>query len=193
VFLDRDGVLIEEVGYLSGPDQARLVSGAAEAVARLNRLGVPVVVVTNQAGVARGRFAEERVGEVHRYLGDLLARAGAAVDRWYYCPHHPTAGLGPYRVECDCRKPRPGMLLTAASELGLDLPRSFLIGDKLSDLEAGARAGCTTLLVRTGYGAEVAPRVRLGRFNLEHVADDLAGGIAWCLPRLRGHPLKKGA
>src|SRR4051794_9602805 len=126
VFLDRDGVLIEEAHYLADPARVRPIPGAAEGIHRLNRLGIPVVVVTNQAGVARGLFPEERVREVHDRLAGLLARAGAHVDRFYYCPHHPTAGVGPYRVECACRKPRPGMLLRAAAELGLDLGRSYL-------------------------------------------------------------------
>lgn len=193
VFLDRDGVLIEEIGYLSDPSQVRLIPGACAAVARLNRLGVPVVVVTNQAGVARGRFPEENVHAVHRHLDELLARDGARIDRWYYCPHHPTAGVGPYRVHCACRKPSPGMLLTAARELDLDRVASVLIGDKLSDLEAGAAAGCATILVRTGYGAEHQKSAPPGRFNLRFIADDLAGGIDHCLPLLGGRLLKKGA
>src|SRR6266851_9710002 len=115
VFLDRDGVLIEEVNYLTEVGQVRLIPGAAEAVAELNRAGVPVVVVTNQAGVARGYFPEERVAEVHVYLDELLAERGARVDRYYYCPHHPDAAVERYRVECECRKPKPGMLRRAAA------------------------------------------------------------------------------
>jgi D-glycero-D-manno-heptose 1,7-bisphosphate phosphatase len=193
VFLDRDGVLIEEIGYLSEPSQVRLIPGAGAAVARLNRLGVPVVVVTNQAGVARGKFPEENVRAVHEHLDKLLAAGGARIDRWYYCPHHPTAGVGPYRVLCACRKPAAGMLLTAARELNLDLAGSVLIGDKLSDLEAGAAAGCSTILVRTGYGAEHQKSAPPGRFNLRYVADDLPAGIDLCLPLLGGSLLKKGA
>jgi D-glycero-D-manno-heptose 1,7-bisphosphate phosphatase len=178
VFLDRDGVIIEEVNYLAHPDQVRLIPGAAAAIARLNRRGVPVVVVTNQAGVARGFFPEERVGEVHLRLSALLAAGGASVDRFYHCPHHPSAGVGSYRVECDCRKPRPGMLRRAARELGLDLRASCLIGDKVSDLEAGARAGCRTILVRTGHGRRVAAPAPGGPLNLIGVAADLAAAVA---------------
>ena len=154
VFLDRDGTLIEEVNYLAHPDQVRLIPGAAEAVARLNRAGWPVVVVTNQAGVARGYFPEDRIAVVHSHLAGLLAAFGARVDAFYHCPHHPTEGVGQYRVVCECRKPRPGMLLAASAELRLDLARSWVVGDKLCDLAAGAAAGCVTLLVRTGHGGK---------------------------------------
>ena len=155
VFLDRDGTIIEEVNYLARVDQVKLIPGAADAIARLNRAGAPVVVVTNQAGVARGYFPEERVAEIHAHLSALLAESGARVDAYYHCPHHETEGVGPYRVACDCRKPAPGMLLAAAREWRLDLTRSWVIGDKLCDLAAGAAAGCSTVLVRTGHGAKV--------------------------------------
>jgi D-glycero-D-manno-heptose 1,7-bisphosphate phosphatase len=155
VFLDRDGTLIEEVNYLSAPEQVRLIPGAAEAVRRVNDAGALVVVVTNQAGVARGYFPESRVTEVHARLSGLLAECGARIDAYYHCPHHPTEGVGAYRVACDCRKPRPGLLLTAARELGIDLARSWMIGDKPCDARAGEAAGCRTLLVRTGHGRDL--------------------------------------
>lgn len=155
VFLDRDGTLIEEVNYLARPEQVRLIPGAADAVRALNDAGVLVVVVTNQAGVARGYFPESRVAEVHARLSALLAEHGAHVDAYYHCPHHPTAGVGRYRVDCDCRKPKPGLLLTAARHLDIDLARSWMIGDKPCDAGAGRAAGCRTLLVRTGHGHEL--------------------------------------
>lgn len=166
VFLDRDGTLIEEVHYLARPEQVRLIPGAAEAVRRLNHLGVLVVVVTNQAGVARGYFPESRVAEVHAHLAMLLAEQGARVDAFYFCPHHPTEGAGAYRVACDCRKPRPGMLLAAARDLDIDLSRSWMIGDKPCDAEAGRAAGCRSVLVRTGHGA-----------HLDGAVSDLAAAI----------------
>ncbi|HEY1187157.1 MAG TPA: HAD family hydrolase [Gemmata sp.] len=159
VFLDRDGTLIEEVNYLSHPDQVRLIPGAAEAVRRLNDLGVLVVVVTNQSGVARGYFPESRVVEVHERLIALLAERGAVVDAFYFCPHHPKEGIGVYRVTCGCRKPKPGMLLAAARDLGIDLAGSWMIGDKPCDAEAGLAAGCRALLVRTGHGAGLSEAV----------------------------------
>jgi D-glycero-D-manno-heptose 1,7-bisphosphate phosphatase len=155
VFLDRDGTLIEEVNYLSAPEQVRLIPGAADAVRRINEAGVLVVVVTNQAGVARGYFPESRVADVHAHLSALLAERGAKIDAYYHCPHHPTEGVGAYRVACECRKPRPGLLLTAARELGIDLSRSWMIGDKLCDAKAGEAAGCRALLVRTGHGRDL--------------------------------------
>lgn len=159
VFLDRDGTLIEEVNYLSSPEQVTLIPGAADAVRRLNALGVLVVIVTNQAGVARGYFPESRVAEVHAHLASLLAEQGARVDAFYFCPHHPTEGVGAYRVACGCRKPRPGMLLAAARDLDIDLSRSWMIGDKVCDADAGRAAGCRALLVRTGHGAHLADAV----------------------------------
>jgi D-glycero-D-manno-heptose 1,7-bisphosphate phosphatase len=183
VFLDRDGVLVEEVGYLSEVGQVRLIAGAAEAVAALNRAGMPVVVVTNQAGVARGYFSEERVAEVHRFLDGLLAARGARVDRYYYCPHHPEAEVERYRLRCDCRKPRPGMLRRAAMELHLNLAQSHLVGDKASDLAAGGAAGCKSILVRTGYGTLVDLSAADPRWNLIHVAADLAEALWHVLPR----------
>jgi D-glycero-D-manno-heptose 1,7-bisphosphate phosphatase len=155
VFLDRDGTLIEEVHYLATPEQVRLIPGAAEAVRKLNDAGVLVVVVTNQAGVARGYFPESRVAEVHARLSALFAEHGAKIDAYYFCPHHPTEGVDLYRVECECRKPKPGLLLTAARELDIDLAQSWMIGDKLADSGAGVAAGCRAILVRTGHGHEL--------------------------------------
>ena len=159
VFLDRDGTIIEEVHYLSSPEQVRLIPGAADAVRAFNEAGVLVVVVTNQAGVARGYFPESRVREVHEHLSALLGEHGAHIDAYYHCPHHPTEGVGEYRVACDCRKPKPGLLLTAARDLNIDLSRSWMIGDKSCDAEAGAAAGCRTMLVRTGHGRDLPPEI----------------------------------
>jgi D-glycero-D-manno-heptose 1,7-bisphosphate phosphatase len=177
VILDRDGTIIEEVEYLASPDQVRLIPGAAEAIARLNHLGIPVGVVTNQAGVARGYFPESRVAEVHERLNQLLAERSAHIDRYYVCPHHPTEGVEPYRRDCDCRKPHPGLLLLAAADLYLDLASSCCIGDKLTDLEAGARAGCRTVLVRTGYGASFEREARSRDLRLLGVADSLSEAV----------------
>ena len=154
LFLDRDGVLIEEVEYLSRPGQVRMIPGAAAVVRRANDIGWKVVVVSNQSGVARGLFPESALPEIHRVIAaKLLAEAGAVIDGFYYCPHHPTEGVGVYRIECACRKPKPGMLLRAAAELGIDPSKSWMVGDRLTDLQAGAAAGCRTILVRTGYGS----------------------------------------
>ena len=188
VFLDRDGVLIEEVNYLAHPHQVRLIPGVAPAIARLNQRNIPVVVVTNQAGVAHGMFPEERVDEVHRYLDLLLHREGARVDHYEYCPHHPAGEVGVYRVECDCRKPRPGMLRASAAQLELDLARSVLVGDKVSDLEAGASAGCATVLVRTGHGRAVdVQRLDVRGLRLLGIVADLAEAVAVWLTQQKPH------
>jgi len=178
VFLDRDGVLIEEVEYLSDTAQVKLVSGAAVAVRRLNDAGRPVVVVTNQSGVARGYFPESRVGEVHRHLAAILVdEAGAVVDRFEYSPFHPTEGVGEYRRETDCRKPKSGMLTRSAAEMGLDLAASWMVGDRRSDLEAGAAAGCRTILVRTGYGAGCNATAPDERLNLAAVVPTIVEAV----------------
>ena len=185
VFLDRDGVLIEDVHYLKKPEQVQLTPGAGGAVARLNAAGLPVVVVTNQSGVARGYFPAGRVAEVHQRLDQLLAEEGARVDRYYFCPHHPEGTVPAFRVECDCRKPRPGLVLRAACDLGIDLGASYLVGDKLSDLEAGAAAGCRTLLVRTGHGRSVRGPLPAERLRLLAVTVDLPEAAAMVLARRR--------
>ena len=150
VFFDRDNTLIVGTDYLGDPDGVKLVPGAAAAVARANHLGYSVVVVSNQSGVGRGKFAEADVRAVNARVDALLRAedADAAVDHHEFCPHHPDAAVEAYRVRCDCRKPRPGMILKAAAELGLDLSYSWLIGDAPRDIEAGAAAGCRTILFR---------------------------------------------
>lgn len=183
-FLDRDGVIVEEVGHLSDPAQLSLIPGSAEAIADINRNGIPVIVVTNQAGVARGYYPKSRVAEIHDRLSDLLAVHGAHIDRYYYCPHHPTEGSSPYLASCDCRKPRPGMLLRAAAELSVDLSRSYMVGDKLTDLEAGLNAGCHAILVKTGYGYAFFLQSKDKISDRTYVAEDLLAAVKLCLPNL---------
>ncbi|UUO06298.1 HAD family hydrolase [Blastopirellula sp. J2-11] len=171
LFLDRDGTINIEREYLADPAQLELLPGAAEAIAAANRAHVPVIVVTNQSGVARGMFPESRIAEIHRRLDQLLAEQGASIDAYYYCPHHPKSASAVYRVDCECRKPRAGMLYAAASQHGLDLQESVMIGDKPSDLGIGRFAGCQTILVRTGYGHETEQQLPaavpslIGRFD----------------------------
>jgi len=162
VFLDRDGTVNVEKNYLVDPAQLELIPGAAEAIASLKAAGFLVVVVTNQSGVARGYFGPESVHRLHDALQERLASRGARIDAFYLCPHHPTSGKGEYLRDCDCRKGKPGMLLQAARDLDIDLRASFMVGDKLADLEAGLAAGCRALMVRTGYGAAEAHRVPAG-------------------------------
>ncbi len=152
VFLDRDGTLIRERGYLKDPARVVLEEGAAEAVNRLNRCGFAVVLVTNQSGVARGYYTEEDVEAVHRRIAALLADGHARLDGVYYCPHYVDGEIEAYRQACSCRKPESGMLLRASEELGIELAGSYMIGDKLTDMEAAGREGLTGILVKTGYG-----------------------------------------
>lgn len=152
VLIDRDGTLAHEVGYINHPSRFKLYSYAVEAVRVVNRAGFLAVIVTNQAGVARGYFPESLIDEVHGLVRAAMESGGASVDGIYYCPHHPSAGEPPYRKDCDCRKPRPGLALRAAAELGIDLSRSWVVGDRPGDLELAWNVGARAALVKTGYG-----------------------------------------
>jgi D-glycero-D-manno-heptose 1,7-bisphosphate phosphatase len=176
VFLDRDGTLIEERGYLDRLDLIEPFSWTSGALRRLRDAGYALVLVTNQAGVARGYFDEAFVQEAHRHLAALLAADGVVLDGYYYCPHHPEGTVPGYRRTCRCRKPGPGMVEQAASELGLDVRRSFVVGDKWLDVELAANAGARGILVRTGYGAgaEGAPPAGM---PVHGVADTLADAV----------------
>jgi D-glycero-D-manno-heptose 1,7-bisphosphate phosphatase len=148
VFFDRDNTLIVSDGYLGDPEKVVLIAGAADLIARVRKLGYAVVVVSNQSGVARGMFDETATQAVNARVQQLLLQANpqAHIDAHEYCPHHPEAPVEKYRVRCDCRKPKPGMILKAARELDLDLSRSWLVGDAPRDIEAGKAAGCRTIL-----------------------------------------------
>jgi D-glycero-D-manno-heptose 1,7-bisphosphate phosphatase len=152
VFLDRDGTLVEEAGYLDRLERLVFFPYSVDAVRLLNRAGFVVVIVTNQAGIARGIFKEAFVAEAHRHISARLAAGGARIDAYYYCPHHPEAVVEAYRRSCDCRKPQSGLFTRAASDLDLALEDSFVVGDRWHDLEAGQRVGARGVLVRTGYG-----------------------------------------
>jgi D-glycero-D-manno-heptose 1,7-bisphosphate phosphatase len=152
IFLDRDGTLSHEVGYVNHLSRFRLLPYAVDAVRAINRSGRLAVLVTNQAGVARGYFPEGLIHEVHAHLTAAMESGGARLDGIYTCVHHPTAGTAPYRRDCDCRKPRPGLLRQAESELHADLARSWVIGDRRGDLELAWAAGARAALVKTGYG-----------------------------------------
>jgi D-glycero-D-manno-heptose 1,7-bisphosphate phosphatase len=152
VFLDRDGTLAFEVGYINHLSRFKLYPFAVDAVRLVNRAGFLAVVVTNQAGVARGYFPESMIQVVHAHLVAAVESGGARLDGIYYCPHHPTAGEPPYRQDCDCRKPRPGLVRRAAADLGIDLARSWVVGDRPGDLELAWKVGARGALVKTGYG-----------------------------------------
>ena len=186
VFLDRDGTVAEEVGYVNHASRLRLLPGSAAALRRIREAGLLAVVVTNQSGVARDYFEEAIVHQAHERLRGLLAAEGASLDGVYYCPHHPREGIAPYRQDCDCRKPLPGMLLRASRELGIDLARSYMVGDGVVDVGAGHAAGTATILVLTGYGrGHFEHRRHLWTVQPDHVAEDLGAAVDWILERER--------
>jgi mannose-1-phosphate guanylyltransferase / phosphomannomutase len=177
VFLDRDGVLNVEVDHVRSPDEMRLLPGAAEAVKRINASEYLAVMVSNQPAVAKGFITELELAQIHARLETLLGAEGAYLDRLYYCPHHPETGFPgerpEYKVDCDCRKPAPGMFLTAAADLHIDLAGSFMVGDRTADILAGHAAGCKTILVRSGCGGQD------GKYACQpdFVCDDLAEAV----------------
>jgi len=152
VFIDRDGTISEEVGYVNHLSRFQVYPWSAEAIRNLNHGGLKAIVVTNQAGVARGYFVESLIHEVHQKLSNELSLDGARLDAIYYCPHHPSVGNPPYLKDCTCRKPKPGMLLRAADEFQIELKRSYVIGDRYGDIELAHNAGTKSILVLSGYG-----------------------------------------
>lgn len=152
VFIDRDGTLSEEVGYINHPERFRLFPYAGEAIRRLNESGWLAIVTTNQAGVARGYFSEEMIETVHKDMEDRLALYGARLDAIYYCAHHPSVGEQPYRVDCNCRKPKPGLITQAAADFDIDLKNSWMVGDRYSDIQMARNAGVKSAFVLSGYG-----------------------------------------
>lgn len=181
VFLDRDGTICEEVGYLDSVERMRLIPRAAEAVRRINARGFKTIVVTNQSGVARGYFTEERLQTLHEELIRQLKEEGAHLDAIYYCPHHPEGETSPYRMICDCRKPATGLLRKAAEELDVDLNASFLIGDHYSDVECAHRAGARGILLLTGHGQAAWSQRDQWQVAPDWVAEDLFAAVQWVL------------
>ncbi|MEK6202395.1 MAG: D-glycero-beta-D-manno-heptose 1,7-bisphosphate 7-phosphatase [Desulfobulbaceae bacterium] len=182
VFLDRDGTINEQMGYINHISRFQLLPGVAEAIRRLNAANIPVVVVTNQSGLARGYFPEELLTAVHEKMELLLAEHGAHVDGIYICPHHPEAKKEKYRLACNCRKPKTGLLVQAAEELGLDLGCSFVVGDRWSDLKTAAGCGATPVLVLTGYGRGDAQYIGPGqKVQPVFVGVDLGAAVQWIL------------
>ena len=152
VFIDRDGTISEEVGYINHVSRFRLFPYSAAALKQLHDNGYLAIVITNQAGVARGYFSEEMVQAIHKQMIIDLENSGARLDAIYYCAHHPTVGEPPYQLDCDCRKPKPGLLLRAARDYDIDLANSWMVGDRYSDIELAANAGVKSALVLSGYG-----------------------------------------
>ncbi|MDG4719202.1 MULTISPECIES: D-glycero-alpha-D-manno-heptose-1,7-bisphosphate 7-phosphatase [Thalassospira] len=174
VFLDRDGVINEEVHYLSRVEDFHLIKGVATAIRRLNEAGIPVIVVTNQSAVARGYITEDQLMDIHKAMVALLAREQASVQGVFYSPYH-EKGEGEYRRQSTCRKPEPGMLLAAAEEFAISLPKSVLVGDRVNDVRAGHAAGTRAIMVRTGHGAKETTFAEASEADL--ITDDLAAAV----------------
>lgn len=190
VWLDRDGTIVDDPGYLSDPAKLRLLPGAADSIRELNEWGVGVVLVTNQSGIGRGLMPRATVDAIHAKLEVQLAERGAHLDAVYLCPHLPADLVGPGRVPCDCRKPEPGLVLRARADLGID--RAFpqlCVGDRDSDLGLGRATGCPTVLVETGEGTKTRARLEaegtLERW-VDHVAPDLRSALPFIERTLLG-------
>jgi D,D-heptose 1,7-bisphosphate phosphatase len=174
VFLDRDDTLIEDPGYLNDPDQVELLDGVPEALVELRALDYKLVVVSNQSAVARGIVTEKMLAEIHERLEQLLSEKGAFLDRIYYCPYHPDGVVPKYRKDSEFRKPNPGMLLTAAEQMDIDLGQSWCVGNSYSDVEAGSRAGCKTILIAHASRPE---RPQAGQPSSDYTAVNLKEAV----------------
>lgn len=181
VFLDRDGTINEDPGYLSKIEQFIFLPQALEALKALQEAGFALVVITNQSGIARGYFTVEDLDKVHNHMEELLSQAGIKLGGIYYCPHHPEKGLPEYVQQCSCRKPGIALLQKAAEELNLDLVQSYMVGDKLSDIGAGQQAGCKTVLVLTGEGKKTLAKKANWQYQPTEVAANLYQAAQWIL------------
>jgi D-glycero-D-manno-heptose 1,7-bisphosphate phosphatase len=180
VFLDRDGTIVEDVGYLHRSDQLAIFPWTVDAIRALNRAGLPVIVVTNQSAIARGILTEPALDEIHRELDRALAAGGATVDAYYYCPHHPQGQVDEYAIVCGCRKPAAGMIERAERELGVDPARSYVVGDSWVDVGLARAVGARAVLVRSGHEAEPEAS-RPPHLAADAVLDNLAAAASWIL------------
>ena len=185
IFLDRDGTINREVDFLSTPDELQLLPGSAEAIRIANELGFKVIVVTNQSGIARGLLTESQLASIHTKLIELLAAEQASLDAIYFCPHHPELGVGAYRRDCDCRKPNTGMVKRAVDEFGIDPKESFVIGDRMLDIQLGRNVSARSILVKTGYGNEELELCRSNDVAIDFVADDLLDAMHFVRRQVR--------
>ncbi len=189
VFLDRDGTLNEEVGYIRDVSKLVLIEGAANSIKRLNAHGIAAVLVTNQSGAARGYYAEEHILQLNERLVSLLEGAGAQLDAVYYCPHLPDGVVAPYSCACECRKPEPGMVTQAFTEHpDLDRSRSYVVGDKATDVELAEKCGAKGVLVTTGYGQDVINGTYQWKVKPTFTASNIVRAIDWILADLGVFP-----
>lgn len=187
VFLDRDGTMVRDVGYLSRLEDLQWFPWTIEAVRLLHRAGFLLCVTTNQSGIALGFCTDAFVRRVHDEMSAAIDAAGGRIDGWFYCPHHPQAAIDALRLDCECRKPRPGMIRQAQERFDIDLSRSFVIGDKAADVGLAEAVGARGILVRTGYGESELVRHNGHMPGTAHVAADLLGAVSWILAEA-GHP-----
>jgi D-glycero-D-manno-heptose 1,7-bisphosphate phosphatase len=176
VFLDRDGTIIADVGYLNTPDDIKFIPGSLEAIKMLKEADYKVVVITNQAGVARGLVTEDMLQTIDKVMHKWILNSGTHLDGIYYCPHHPEHGHYPYKQACACRKPHPGLIKKAQRDLDIDLSGSFMVGDKASDVDAGKTAGVKTVFVLSGPHSKDT-----SKNPPDHVAKDLREAVKWIL------------
>lgn len=182
VFLDRDGTINEEMGYINHPDRFKLLRGVGKAIKLLNDHKILVIVATNQSGVARGYFTEDLLKQVHQKMGKELSKYGAKIDKIYYCPHHPTEGSPPYRKRCACRKPGIGMLKKAKNDFDLDIKKCYVIGDRFKDVKWGHQVGAKSILVLTGYGkGEYIYQSHLWNDEPDYIAKNLYQAARWVI------------
>jgi D-glycero-D-manno-heptose 1,7-bisphosphate phosphatase len=182
IFIDRDGTLNEDVGYITEISKFRLFDFAAESIKLINDAGWYAVVITNQAGIARGDYTEEFLAQIHTQMESSLLSRGARLDAIYYCPHHPDFGVPPYRQDCNCRKPKPGLVEKAAQVLSLDLKECYVIGDRNRDVETGHAVGARSVMVMTGYGREeYLDQHATWLRQPDHVCENLLEAVRWIL------------
>ncbi|MFC1559863.1 D-glycero-beta-D-manno-heptose 1,7-bisphosphate 7-phosphatase [Candidatus Margulisiibacteriota bacterium] len=181
VFLDRDGTINEDTGYLSHPSELKMIPKSAEAIRHLNEAGFKVFTISNQSGVARGYFSEDMLQSIDKKLQKEVLKGGGYIDGIYYCPHHPEHGVHPYKMQCECRKPHNGLIKKAAKKFDIDLGHSYMIGDKLTDIQTGKKSGMKTALVLTGRGKKESESKGFGGAKPDHVAKDLYTAVKWVL------------
>ena len=182
-FLDRDGTIIEEVGYLDRPERVEFFPWTIDAIRVLNRAGLAVVLVSNQSGIARGFFTDAVVEEVHQRMADMLAAGGARIDAYYYCPHHPDGRIPALAKVCSCRKPARGLVDRAVTEFGVDPERSFVVGDRWLDVGLARTVGAKAVLVRTGYG-DSEERTPPPGVKADAIVDNLVAASSWILQNI---------
>ena len=182
VFIDRDGTVNEQMGYINHPSRFIILPGVAEALRLLNKQGYLAIIVSNQSGVARGYFPVELLYSIHSSMKESLLRSGAVVDGIFFCPHYPSGSVPEYSFDCDCRKPKTGLIKQACGHFDIDMSRSYMIGDHSSDMEFAERAALKGILVKTGYGLGVAEYVLPGMtFKPSFIAEDLLDAVKWII------------